>query len=636
MADRAYRVLVSPCDINAHPNGKLREKPLTFMEYFQNVYKRVSSQTLLDIETYMNQSNDSDDENFIPDDALNGQDEDTKNSSRCRGGHLPEYDEIAFWYNKIYFKIQNPLDGSKSFLEKTSRGGFNYLSAEQLIAKENHVMFRDKTGPKKFITEWISTNRCSRWNLEAIEVQHETQGRLDPMRDGSEPEKKEECSEKKRERTGLGKFHRIKCINVFPGMACEYMPGYFEAMAIPFEELERTPAIRWWKRHLYHLFVEPEMRDYFVDFLCHLFQNTHNIPRTYLVLFSSSHGNGKNMLLDVVKLAVGITNCLISAGGKQVFKEDGFSQGRDKLLNIIDELDAGQLCPNVLNALVTQGTCLDNKKYQNPVNITHRARYIFTTNVRDCIFVKPQDRRQVPILCSNTLHWKDNEKNHQVNLKDFECIFGGSKAFSDTSHNEEALAQMGAFFKRRNIDGFNPSNIPCTRFLREVRLGTHTLKFIKTLTVLRYEEPQGSELINLDPYITTYQKLYSGYKYWFTNFTSFPKSVKPMSMSTFEECFDSVVDEIPSVATHSDFDKQHITLNPQALLDSLQTIHETEDVNVEGVLICPLTEETYPQPFDAVGCQLHRQRILYPLCSSLKQNEEKRQRSTSPKKMKLG
>ena len=87
------------------------------------------------------------------------------------------------------------------------------------------------------------------------------------------------------------------------------------------------------------------------------------------------------MPLDVLKLTIGKANFLAHTTAKLIFKDDGFSQGRDKLLNIIDELDAGQLNENVLNALVTQNTCLDNKKYQNPVNITHRARYIFTTNV---------------------------------------------------------------------------------------------------------------------------------------------------------------------------------------------------------------------------------------------------------------
>jgi hypothetical protein len=113
-----------------------------------------------------------------------------------------------------------------------------------------------------------------------------------------------------------------------------------------------------------------------------------------LLLVSKTQGVGKNTLVHIVRMLVGLHNCS-STTAKEITGSAFNTWIAEKRLVEVDEVYAGHSSElaNTIKPLITGTEVPVNRKFKEPYNIANWAHFVLMSNSRLPLFVEEQDRR---------------------------------------------------------------------------------------------------------------------------------------------------------------------------------------------------------------------------------------------------
>ena len=146
--------------------------------------------------------------------------------------------------------------------------------------------------------------------------------------------------------------------------------------------------------HVGHLIQEPEYREVFMQFLCHLVQFPGKKIR-WAPLIQSAEGAGKGLLGKIMMGVLGADN--VNTVGPEVLK----SQWNDWMFNyvliIVDEIYIPgfqrEIVMNNMKMGISDDWQIRNKRNSTAIKMPNFGNYIGFTNYLDALHLKPSDRR---------------------------------------------------------------------------------------------------------------------------------------------------------------------------------------------------------------------------------------------------
>jgi hypothetical protein len=190
--------------------------------------------------------------------------------------------------------------------------------------------------------------------------------------------------------------------------------------------------------------------NYFENWLAHIIQNPEQKTLTALVLYSIVEGVGKNLIFDIyAELLKGYTTTFRDTDSL-TDRFNGDMMG--KLFVLGDEINArAQEVANELKNIITREKENIELKGKDKYQLSDYKNYAFTTNNENVFKVSNNDRRFVFIECPEEK--KDNEYyNKLVEFK----------------KSPSCLKQLFNYFKNKDLNDFNPRNIPITDYKKRL------------------------------------------------------------------------------------------------------------------------------------------------------------------------
>lgn len=196
------------------------------------------------------------------------------------------------------------------------------------------------------------------------------------------------------------------------------------------------------------LLVEEKVFEYFKCWLAHIIQNPSVKTKVAPILYSKTHGTGKNSLIDGCIAIIGRELCAMVECIEDITKNFN-SHLCNRLFIYGDEICANaKKVADKLKAVITRPTTNLEKKGVDAIEIDDLTNWIFSSNNENNIKVEEGDRRFLMVRCRE-------EKQHLL-----------SKASYAEIGNPDKLAQLFAFFKdykqsEESVKMFGRFNIGC-------------------------------------------------------------------------------------------------------------------------------------------------------------------------------
>jgi hypothetical protein len=306
-----------------------------------------------------------------------------------------EYREI---FEKTHFKLNNPICYCEIVNDK-KKGKYIIIRNLQQFMELN----RDIAGmpiylvigglapiPKKFHEIW----------LDDIDKKKYSQIKFDPSN------KEEELEE-----------GQLPQYNAFCGWVNDK-----DATPIKEEDSQFIQLMKW-------LLVDDQVFEYFKCWLSAIIQRPHIKTKIAPVLYSKTHGTGKNSLIDGCIAIIGKNLCGMVECIDDITKNFN-AHLCNKLFIYGDEICANaKKVSDKLKAVITRPTQNLEKKGVDATEVDDLTNWVFTTNNENNIKVEDGDRRFAMIRCRE-------EKQTEYSRASYEEI-----------GNPEKLAQLFAFFK---------------------------------------------------------------------------------------------------------------------------------------------------------------------------------------------
>ena len=188
------------------------------------------------------------------------------------------------------------------------------------------------------------------------------------------------------------------------------------------EESAFIDLLRW-------LLVDDRVFEYFKCWLAHIIQKPNIKTKISPILFSQTHGTGKNSVVDGCRFIIGTALCATVNDIEDVTKNFN-SHLCNRLLIYGDEINANaKKVADKLKAVITRPTCNLEKKGVDAIEIDDFTNWIFTSNNENNIKIEKGDRRFLMIRCKETAQ------------------SAMSRLSYEEIQNPEKAAQLFAFFK---------------------------------------------------------------------------------------------------------------------------------------------------------------------------------------------
>jgi len=232
--------------------------------------------------------------------------------------------------------------------------------------------------------------------------------------------------------------------------------------------------------HIKYLCGSDASSEYVLNWMSHIVQFPEKKTNVAVVLYSSTEGVGKNLLIDIFdKLLDGYTTKFRDTSAlTDKFNADMMG----KLLVVGDEINAR--CTEVANELkdiITRNKENIEFKGKDKFICNDYKNYIFTTNNENVFKVSNTDRRFMFIECPEV----KQSKQYYENLIDFRS-------------SDNCLRHLYHYLKRRNISNFATSDIEMTEF--KERLIMHNIPAYIKFVVEEYDVLASSEIETKDLY----------------------------------------------------------------------------------------------------------------------------------------
>ena len=271
-------------------------------------------------------------------------------------------------------------------------------------------------------------------------------------------------------------------------LAAAYLSPCAELQRMTFAQLDGLEEAQFFRTFTQKLLKEEPMHDYLLKWIAHMIQCPGKLPRTYLFLQSDAHGVGKNTVTDIVGCLLGPQYTWTTDRHKKALASGGETEGRDRLLLVLEEAQPGDIPAGQLNNAVTAGRIPLRKLYENTIDIQNVLRIVITTNFLASSVAVEGDRRMVLLACTDHWHRLENKENHDWSINELTRLFGIDGEFAVGHFRERAMCILYHWFLRMDITDFKPADIPQTPLTKEVKQlhNSPVWEFAKTLRHTRY------------------------------------------------------------------------------------------------------------------------------------------------------
>lgn len=468
---------------------------------------------------------------------------------------FPEWDDVKRALSRVYSMPNNPPKLDKPILERLRNGEFRWIDGETLKRRESNVQYCIRSKNGNGISRGAEENEKYKVVpavpdfLKSIDTDIWVINNRPPTDDVPSGYVYEECTD------GIVQ----RAINIFRLPQYRYMRYYRRYKYMAMEKIEQHLGVRWYQRHIRHLIVDPEMQQYWLNYMSHMFQFPHVIPRTYIWLYSEEHGVGKDVALLPIQVALGPVLSYVGGGVARTFSSTGFTDiPKEALLVTEDEIGRRAAPMNQINQVITTETRHSRKLYEDAGNIPNHIRLVTTSNNEDSFDTSQHERRQAPMDCTSFWHRVNNPANFEEMIQSMNRIFGKENRFSVNKYNTDSICALAVWLERRDISKFDPVQIPMTHFVKKTRGGAWADEFLKYLAKYEYaadaraktgyvEKDTGATIDKIYEYSTHLDALYKHFSVWWKN-AHMPsddqkRGVVPV-FKQFKRCFCETVDRV--------------------------------------------------------------------------------------------
>jgi hypothetical protein len=208
---------------------------------------------------------------------------------------------------------------------------------------------------------------------------------------------------------------------------------------IPFEESESD-----FIKLMRYLFTEDKVFEYFKCWIAHIIQHPNKKTLVAPVLYSSTHGTGKNSVVDGIRALLGRNNCGTLTTIEDITKNFN-SHLCNKLFIYGDEINANaKKVADLLKAVITRTEQNLEKKGVDTIVVDDYSNYLFTTNNENSFKAEMDDRRLGFVRCNEKAQTEYSiasyaEIEDQTKLKRLFAFF------KNYQQSEESIKQFGKF-----------------------------------------------------------------------------------------------------------------------------------------------------------------------------------------------
>jgi hypothetical protein len=213
-----------------------------------------------------------------------------------------------------------------------------------------------------------------------------------------------------------------------------------------YKELPKEKSIKIFLDHIDYLCnYEKESYEYFLNWCAHIIQKPWMKTNVAVVLYSDTHGIGKNICLSLLQK---ILDGYYTEFDKTDFTSQFNDKFKNKLIMIGNEIDArAKENADYLKNIITRTELTVNEKFLSSYKLKDYCNFLFTTNHEIVFKIDKSDRRYMLINCS------EFKKKHDYYTK-----------FIDALEDEDLLKEFFFFLKNRDITNYIPSKIPITEY----------------------------------------------------------------------------------------------------------------------------------------------------------------------------
>lgn len=328
-----------------------------------------------------------------------------------------EYIAYREEFEKDYFKLMTPVRYVRIIEDKKGKTIHFYTQKEFL------ELTRDEEGMPTFSVKGgmgtISKKFCELW-LDDEKKRKYSRLKFDPM----ETPDAENCKKKDID------------YNCFAGFTNKDLG--IKPMSLT--EFENTSFGKLFK----HLFVEEIVEEYIKCWFAHILRNPNIKTKVAVVLYSKTHGTGKNTFVDYLIKILGRLLC------GQVECIDDITKNFNahlcnKLLIYGDEINANaKRVADRLKQVITRPTQNLEKKNIDAVEIEDFTNWIFTTNNENCFKIEEGDRRMLMVRCRELYQFAISAECYEE-MADKDILKQMFSFFYHYEQSEESIKKFGKF-----------------------------------------------------------------------------------------------------------------------------------------------------------------------------------------------
>ena len=193
-----------------------------------------------------------------------------------------------------------------------------------------------------------------------------------------------------------------------------------------------------------HLFVEDIVIEYLKCWFSHILKKPNIKTKVAVVLYSKTHGTGKNTFVDYIIKILGSLLC------GQVECIDDITKNFNahlcnKLLIYGDEINANaKKVADRLKQVITRPTQNLEKKNVDAVEVDDFTNWIFTTNNENCFKIEEGDRRMLMVRCRELYQFNISAECYEE-MADKDFLKQMFSFFYHYKQSEESVKRFGKF-----------------------------------------------------------------------------------------------------------------------------------------------------------------------------------------------
>ena len=325
-----------------------------------------------------------------------------------------QYKNYRADFETDYFKLMTPVRYVRIIQGKKGKEIHFYTEKEFL------QLTRDEEGMPTFLVKGSKPQRFSELWLDDENKRKYSQLKFDPLEtpDAEDAKKKN------------------KDFNTFAGFTNKDL-GIEPITKEQFEETAFGKLFEW-------LFVEDIVREYVKCWFASILRNPNIKTKVAVVLFSKTHGSGKNTFVDYL---IKIIGRLLSG---QVECIDDITKNFNahlcnKLLIYGDEINANakKVCDR-LKQVITRPSQNLEKKNVDAVEVDDFTNWIFTTNNENCFKIEEGDRRMLMVRCKEQ-YQKEISAECYKEMAEKANLVKMFSYFYNYEQDEESITKFGKF-----------------------------------------------------------------------------------------------------------------------------------------------------------------------------------------------